>query len=370
MLKRISYSNAAGLYVFCILFTMYTGLAITMIKLDKINDRPYLGNETITLNVSHKKSLKNEEHADPPKISNQNCSAFRVKHNISFASDEMHEANYSLSIQKDEKEEKKEEELIEELGEGVYKRKGKRKRKGEFMEEHHEENVYLQTNKHSDEEEAHFSSHPDEELEISSKLTIIKTEKTIKELIKESHEIFKLIYGPNKNETRLAILTLLFAKLILSIFFIGVFYRRKLIASGTVAFSTISNEIKGYTWTDFWIAIYSTVIAMLAVYVVGYLLIYRKTDKDEFANKSKAVRIIFKFKRVTGYPFTWAVLMFAGWAIILFSIEFDDGTRSNWIIGAVIANIIGVCFTSVIIDVGLIYLKRGVVITYRKIKNK
>ena len=82
---------------------MYTGLAITMIKLDKINDRPYLGNETITLNVSHKKSLKNEEHADPPKISNQNCSAFRVKHNISFASDEMHEANYSLSIQKDEK---------------------------------------------------------------------------------------------------------------------------------------------------------------------------------------------------------------------------------------------------------------------------
>ena len=365
LFNSLNSTNSAGVYIYSILIVLYTLLGIYVNKLDNksystigfadsidMKDNP---NEQITSRI--RKVYEEKTTA------NTNLRSTIFTDNNGIESPNLEEEKNEEDIKIEEERTDHREKNIENI-----ERANKSIKEGGGVEEDIDKSieklnvslsiVEIKEDKKKVEKDDGIESKDEKDYESLIKSSSLQEnhKQTIKELILESHEIFRLIYRPIKTETRFGCLTILFTKILTQMFLVGLFYQSKATATAIANASSPGaiDIISTYSLADFWISVYSAVISLIIFTFCAFLINYPESLIDHYSTNFRSVSWKIKLRRRIGYFIAWGIMAFTGWCIILFSIKFSIETRTIWILGTAIGAIVEICLISLIKEIGLI----------------
>ena len=358
VLNEINLVNALGLYVFCGLFLIYALLACYMRRLDnETYDSKVYATTFYTVrrsdsideddakeenNEDDEKKKKNNMNIDDEYLSPdiQRSNIIHNSFNLNYEENK-DRFDYDNSLNHDESMKIIEIDKLEiQFNEKEYINK---------IEEENEKECKNE-GKGKKETDNCIESEPK-----SPEIIASSANKSVRELFIESHEVFRLIYHPNMTESRITTLSLLWLKIVLQMYLIGLFYQIKTKIS--ISFNNITSLIKSYSVTDFWIVIYSTLIAYVIITLITYLLKFEISEFDS-SKTIKEKKNSSKRKRILGYIMMWMIFIFCGWSITLFSIKFSTMVRATWILSTLIGAIFDIIIASLLKEFALALVTR------------
>ena len=164
--------------------------------------------------------------------------------------------------------------------------------------------------------------------QVSEPITVKAKEKLKSAII--NHKFLKIFFLFDPKAFRLSICTLIFTVLIGKMYFIGLFYEGE--ESTT---TTFKDAIKSYTFRDFLVMVYSTLIMFIIELIASYLsrneLINCKWSKDENIRMIRRNRI----RRILLIVFCWLLIIYFVWSIAMFCMNLDIGVSKKWIINTI-----------------------------------
>lgn len=182
--------------------------------------------------------------------------------------------------------------------------------------------------------------------------------KKFSELIKENHELLRLIYKPDIFETRVILLGIFYIKVLLYVYLIGMFYKEKEIEGAKLEYASLKEGLAKYSAEDFWIMVYSIIISAFILKIMSYSLGYYRKHRRLYPFSLKIIPWKFKIRRLVGYTLGSAISIICGIGISLFSITFSSGTKRIWIVGSCVSLIFEIFIVSVIAESILIFFKK------------
>ena len=156
---------------------------------------------------------------------------------------------------------------------------------------------------------------------------IVKTKVKIRNLIL-NHKFLKIFFLFDPKAFRLATCSMIFTVLLGKMYFIGLFYD----GGSNEQATTIRQAIYSYTFRDFLVMFYSTVIMFLIELIIAYLtknnMINVKWSKDE------NIRIIRwnRWRRAACLGLCWALMIWFTWSISMFAMNMNIGLSYKWIV--------------------------------------
>jgi proprotein convertase subtilisin/kexin type 5 len=159
---------------------------------------------------------------------------------------------------------------------------------------------------------------------------IIKARVRIKNLI-HNHKFLRIFFLFDPNAFRLSTCTMIFTVLIGKMYFIGLFYD----GGGGEEATTIREAISGYTFRDFLVMVYSTIIMFCIEVVVAYLT--KNNPVNIKWSKDENVRIIKqnRWRRIGCLAFCWPLMIWFSWSIAMFAMNLDISVSYKWIVTTV-----------------------------------
>ena len=145
-----------------------------------------------------------------------------------------------------------------------------------------------------------------------------------------NHKFLKIFFLFDPKAFRLSICTLIFTVLLGKMYFIGLFYEGE--ASTT---TTFKDAIKSYTFRDFLVMVYSTLIMFIIELIAAYL------SKNELINfkwsKDENIRIIRRnrIRRILLIVFCWSLIVYFVWSIAMFCMNLNIGVSYKWIVNTI-----------------------------------
>lgn len=94
---------------------------------------------------------------------------------------------------------------------------------------------------------------------------------------------------------------------------------------------TFMETMKEYSWNDFWIMIYSTVIMAVAMIILAKIFTITPITVDSDPDLQKKIMKKNKIRMIVGYIIAFLLLGYFVWSIILFSIQFNIKASNMWV---------------------------------------
>jgi hypothetical protein len=165
------------------------------------------------------------------------------------------------------------------------------------------------------------------EIKEKSELKKPKKRPNLKEMILDEHMIIGILMKYNDSFPRFNRLTMFVVMIMGELFLSGLFYQN---GQGGTEFSTdvstkaLVDAAKNYSWRDFWIAVYSSVLIIPVGFMLAYLLSRKKIEDlaVSFSLKERFMKVQ-RVKKYVGYGVSWVLMGFFSYAIVMFSLAFD-----------------------------------------------
>jgi hypothetical protein len=158
---------------------------------------------------------------------------------------------------------------------------------------------------------------------------IFRKRKTLWELMVTNHTLLGLFCRTNVYFNRLARLTILFAGIYGKLFASGFFYNDSK-AKEAEEEKTFAETLAAYTWTDFWLAILSALLVVPVIIVLGVLFKQKQPDDTMSPQKVENVLRTNRLKTIIAFGIAWGFMLFCGYEITIFSIQFNHNISSLW----------------------------------------
>ena len=156
---------------------------------------------------------------------------------------------------------------------------------------------------------------------------VVKAKVKIRNLIL-NHKFLKIFFLFDPKAFRLATCSMIFTVLLGKMYFIGLFYD----GGSDEQATTIHEAIYSYTFRDFLVMFYSTIIMFLMELIIAYLtknnMINVKWSKDE------NIRIIKwnRWRRAACLGLCWTLMIWFTWSIAMFAMNMNIGLSYKWIV--------------------------------------
>ncbi|CAG9312590.1 unnamed protein product [Blepharisma stoltei] len=197
----------------------------------------------------------------------------------------------------------------------------------------------------------------------------------------KKHELFSIYLVRDPYLTSLSRITLFFLALLGQMFFMGMFYQNSDSSSENVYYnsssptnSTISNNDDNssvnYSWTDFWIMVWSSLFMIIITTLLNFLLKEKLVEDQMTEMQYKRIKRQNKIKRIVGLILAWGFMIYFCWSIVLFAIQFNESVSRTWVLNVGVGYIVNICFTSVVKAALYAYIAIKVVEFYEKYKRK
>ncbi|CAG9333801.1 unnamed protein product [Blepharisma stoltei] len=199
-------------------------------------------------------------------------------------------------------------------------------------------------------------------------------------VISEKHELFNILLTRVPQNPSLCRITLYFLVLIGQMFFIGMFYETSTSASTETLSINSTNSTSSdyssegfsinYSWHDFWIMAWSSLLMIVIVSILGKLFTEREITDQITGIQYLKIKRQNRIKRWIGLFLAWGIMFYFLWSIALYAIQFDEDISRVWVLNTGISYTVNILFTSVVKIAITAYLTMKLLDLIEKYKKK
>ena len=155
--------------------------------------------------------------------------------------------------------------------------------------------------------------------------------KSLKRQFIKIHPLIGIFFSVDKSILRTERWTIFLAVVMISLYVTGLFYNGDFDEDEEKKESEKSFEesFMSFSWNDFWVIVYTTVITVPQPFVLRYF--FRRRKPDTTKNVMKQVRLM-KIKRIIGYVLVTCIVVWSLWSCIAFSLAFGYNTTQRWML--------------------------------------
>ncbi|CAG9319086.1 unnamed protein product [Blepharisma stoltei] len=203
------------------------------------------------------------------------------------------------------------------------------------------------------------------------------------QILLEKHELLNIMFAKVPQRPSFSRLTLFFLGLLGQMFFIGMFYQDTKSSDDTITTnstntteSTNSDDNSSsdspidYSWSDFWIMVWSSLFMIVITMVLNYFLQEKLIDIHMTALQYKTVLRRNKIKRWIGIILAWGIIFYFCWSIALYAIQFKQSVSKTWVLNTGISYSVNIFFTSIVKAAAVSFIVMKLMDFYEKYKLK
>ena len=155
---------------------------------------------------------------------------------------------------------------------------------------------------------------------------IVRNKPNVWEMILDEHMIVGILLKYNETFPRFNRLTIFVCMIMGELFLSGLFYDNDQGTGFTADFDSkkFSEAAKNYSWRDFWIAVYSSLLMIpIGLLLIVFLSRRKIEDIATSLNLKERTLKLQRIKKYLGYVVAWSLMLFFSYGIVVFSLAFD-----------------------------------------------